>query len=209
MSYYSVRQELVTELEIKKSRFISWVCPISSPSEAEQVIAASRKRWPGANHYCFAWITREPLMERCSDDGEPSGTAGLPILTVLKNRGLENIILVVVRYFGGILLGASGLIRAYADSARNVLDHAEIVKYEPGLLIQLTVAYSELGLIEHRFLSSPGVELRNIEYGERVQIRVAVSVADWTKWEKRITELTNGQVKFDIIEPIMVVRAGD
>ncbi|HQD90037.1 MAG TPA: YigZ family protein [Syntrophomonadaceae bacterium] len=210
MSYYSVRQEIVTELEIKKSRFIAWVCPINSQFEAEQVIAESRKRWPGATHYCFAWITREPLMERCSDDGEPSGTAGLPILTVLKNRSLENIVVVVVRYFGGILLGASGLIRSYADSARKVLDHAEIVKYEPGVVVQLTVAYSELGLIEHRFLSSAGVELLDIEYGEQVQIRVSVSQTDWTRWKKEITELTSGQGKFQIVEETMVVsKAGD
>ena len=205
MSYYSVRQQIVTELEIKKSRFITWVCPISSQFEAEQVIAESRKRWPGATHYCFAWISREPLMERCSDDGEPSGTAGMPILTVLKNRGVENIVAVVVRYFGGTLLGASGLIRAYADSVRNALDRAEIVKYEPGVLVQITVAYSDLGLIEHRFLSSPRVEVAGIEYAEQVHIRVLLSQTDWDKWEKTITELTNGQGKFQIIEETMVV----
>ena len=90
-------------------------------------------------------------MERCSDDGEPSGTAGLPILTTLKKRGLENIVAVVVRYFGGTLLGASGLIRAYADSVRNALDQADIVKYEEGLLIRLIIEYPDLGLVQHHF----------------------------------------------------------
>ena len=127
MNYTSIRQDIVTELETKNSRIITWVSPISSQSEAEQIMSAARKRWPGATHYCFAWITRDPLMERCSDDGEPSGTAGLPILTVLKSRGLENILTVVVRYFGGTLLGASGLVRAYADSTRNALEQADIV----------------------------------------------------------------------------------
>ncbi|HAA08885.1 MAG TPA: YigZ family protein, partial [Syntrophomonas sp.] len=164
MNYHSIRHEIVTELEIKKSRFITWVSPICSQAEAEQIIAAARQRWPGATHYCFAWIIKEPVMERCSDDGEPSGTAGLPILTTLKKRGLENIVAVVVRYFGGTLLGASGLIRAYADSVRNALDQADIVKYEEGLLIRLVIEYPDLGLIQHRFLFSPEVVVESINY---------------------------------------------
>lgn len=204
MSYYSVRKEIVTELEIKKSRFISWVSPINSQTEAEQIITASRQRWPGATHYCYAWNTKDPLMERCSDDGEPSGTAGLPILTVLKNRGLENIIVIVVRYFGGTLLGASGLIRAYADSARHALDQADIVKYEPGVLVRLTVAYSELGLIEHRFLSSPEVGEQHIDYGEQVDIWVVLSTVNWKKWEPQLVELTNGRIRCEAVAQQLV-----
>ena len=204
MNYTSIRQDIVTELETKKSRFITWVSPISSQSEAEQIISAARKRWPGATHYCFAWITRDPLMERCSDDGEPSGTAGLPILTVLKSRGLVNILTVVTRYFGGTLLGASGLIRAYADSARNALDQADIVKYEEGLLIKLTIDYTDLGLIQHRFLSSSEVGAESIDYGEQVEILATLSLAKWTKWEKEITELTSGRGQYQIIEEKIV-----
>lgn len=199
MNYTSIRQDIVTELETKKSRFITWVSPISSQSEAEQIISAARKRWPGATHYCFAWITRDPLMERCSDDGEPSGTAGLPILTVLKSRGLENILTVVVRYFGGTLLGASGLVRAYADSTRNALEQADIVKYEDGLLIKLIIGYTDLNLIQHRFLSSPEVGSQDIEYGEQVEILVTLSLNSWAKWENEITEMTSGRAKYQII----------
>lgn len=204
MNYYSIRHDIVTEVEIKKSRFITWVSPVSSQCEAERIISASKQRWPGATHYCFAWITKDPLMERCSDDGEPAGTAGLPILTVLKNRGLENIAAVVIRYFGGTLLGASGLIRAYADSARNALDQADIVKYEDGLLIKLIIEYTDLGLIQHRFLSSPEVETESIDYGEQVEILASLSLSNWAKWEKKITELTSGRGQYQIIEERIV-----
>jgi uncharacterized YigZ family protein len=204
INYYSIRNDIVSELEIKKSRFITWVSPVSSQSAAEQVVLASRQRWPGATHYCYAWIIKQPLMEKCSDDGEPSGTAGLPILTVLKNRGLENIVAVVVRYFGGTLLGASGLIRAYADSARNALDQADIVKYEEGLLLRLTIEYTDLGLVQHRFLSSPEVAVENIDYLEQVEISAILSLANWTKWEKQITELTNGRAQYQILEKRIV-----
>lgn len=199
MNYTSIRQDIVTELEIKKSRFITWVSPINGQSEAEQIISASRQRWPGATHYCFAWITQDPLMERCSDDGEPSGTAGVPILTVLKNRGLENILTVVIRYFGGTLLGASGLVRAYSDSTRNALEQAEIVKYEDGLLIKLIIGYTDLNLIQHRFLSSPEVGSQGIEYGEQVEILMTISLISWAKWKNEITEMTSGRAKYQII----------
>jgi uncharacterized YigZ family protein len=199
MSYTSIRQDVVTELEIKKSRFITWVSPVSSQSEAEQKISASRQRWPGATHYCFAWITLDPLMERCSDDGEPSGTAGVPILTVLKNRGLGNILTVVVRYFGGTLLGASGLVRAYSDSTRHALEQADIVNYENGLLINLIIEYTDFGLIQHRFLSAPEVSTQGIEYGEQVTISATLSLTSWAKWEREITEMTSGRAKYQII----------
>lgn len=204
MIYQSIRSDIVSEIEIKKSRFITWVSPVNSQTEAEQIISASRQRWPGATHYCFAWIIKTPLLERCSDDGEPSGTAGLPILTVLKNRGLENIAAVVIRYFGGTLLGASGLVRAYSDSTRIALDEAEIVQYQPGLLISLTIDYPDLGLIQHRFLSSPDVSVENIDYGERIEIKLVLTAANWLKWEKEITEMTSGRGIAIVLEERLV-----
>ena len=204
MTFWSVRENTVAELEIKRSKFIAWVSPIYSQQEAEGIIAAAKQRWPGATHYCFAWIIKDPVMERCSDDGEPSGTAGLPILSVLKQRQLRNIIAIVIRYFGGTLLGASGLIHAYADSTRAALDNADLVQYEPGLLIKLIIEYSALGLIQHRFLSLPEVQVRNIDYGERVEIKVLLPARSWERWEKEITELTAGRGETQIMREEMV-----
>lgn len=204
MRYSSVSSDTAAELEIKKSRFITRVSPVNSQEEAEQILSDCRLRWPGATHYCFAWITKVPLMERCSDDGEPSGTAGLPILTVLKARGLENIIAVVIRYFGGTLLGASGLVRAYSDSVRNALDNSQMVQYEPGVLVQITVDYTDLGLLQHRFLSVPEVQTENMEYGERVVIGALLAADNWVRWEKDILEMTAGRAEITIIGDRMV-----
>ncbi|NLJ72270.1 MAG: YigZ family protein, partial [Syntrophomonadaceae bacterium] len=121
MYYYSVSDEVIGEIVIKKSRFIGYISPVNSETEAEDIVKKAKQKWPNARHYCYAYVLREQNLERYSDDGEPSGTAGVPILGVLRNQNLENIIVVVTRYFGGTLLGAPGLVRAYSNATSQVI----------------------------------------------------------------------------------------
>lgn len=126
MFYKTIKEIVTIELIIKKSRFISLLIPINQLQDIEKELHDAKQKYPGANHYCFAYIIRQDgsILERCSDDGEPSGTAGWPILNVLKTRYLENVVAIVIRYFGGTLLGTGGLVKAYTLSVKSTLDAA-------------------------------------------------------------------------------------
>lgn len=115
--------------EINKSKFITFAYPINNESECKEILSSLNKEYNDATHICFAYILFSPQIEKCSDNGEPSGTAGKPILEVLKKRNLNNILCVVIRYFGGKKLGAGGLIRAYTNSANGVLSECEEIDY--------------------------------------------------------------------------------
>lgn len=115
--------------EINKSKFITFAYPVKDESECKEILSNLNIEYKDATHICFAYVLCSPQIEKCSDNGEPSGTAGRPILEVLKKKDLNNILCVVIRYFGGKKLGAGGLIRAYTNSANGVLDECEIIDY--------------------------------------------------------------------------------
>lgn len=204
MTYHTIGSDSVAEIETKKSRFIAWVCPASKQAEAEDILSQARTNWPGATHYCYAWILRETKSERCSDAGEPSGTAGLPILTVLKNHRLENVVAVVVRYYGGILLGSSGLIRAYSDSVRRALDNAEIIHYQPGCKVRITIDYSNLGQVQHWLELTPNLLIESIEYTDKVIIGISLPLPGYHEMETRIEEMTAGKGIIDVVGECMI-----
>ncbi|WP_182354225.1 IMPACT family protein [Flaviflexus huanghaiensis] len=125
----TIRESVRTELVISRSRFITQLSPAAGPQEARQLVADMRTEFPDARHHCSAWIVQvdgEQDREHSSDDGEPSGTAGRPMLDVLRGHGLTNVAAVVVRFFGGILLGTGGLVRAYSDSVSQAIDRATL-----------------------------------------------------------------------------------
>lgn len=142
-NYKTIDQVSEEEIVINKSRFIARCYPISSEEEANKIINKVKKEHYKANHVCSAWVlAEEPAREKSSDDGEPSGTAGKPILEVLKHKELKNILVLVIRYFGGIKLGAGGLIRAYSSSAANVLKPDNIVIKRRENIIEIQTEYS-------------------------------------------------------------------
>lgn len=129
--YYSVKQESQSQLVEKGSKFIAYAIPVTSSQEAQEKLSSIKALHPKARHWCFAWKIGFPVSEtRSSDDGEPSGTAGRPLLQQIERKQLTNILVVVVRYFGGVLLGTGGLLKAYKESARSCLDQALIIKHE-------------------------------------------------------------------------------
>lgn len=139
--------EARSELEVKKSRFVAYAAPAAGWAQAQDFLARIRREHPKARHVCHGFRGSGPDGERCSDDGEPSGTAGLPILGAIRSERLSNVVCVVVRYFGGIKLGAGGLIRAYGSAARQVLREAPIVVTTPKASLRVTVDASKIGAV--------------------------------------------------------------
>ena len=169
--FYSIQNEAVGEITEKKSKFICHIYPVESVEEAEEKIIYLRKKYHDARHNCFAYKIFADNIERYSDDGEPSGTAGLPMITIINGKELSNVVAVVTRYFGGILLGTGGLVRAYSDSLTEAINNAQIVKKELGIEASFEVEYSEFEELKYH-LKNMAIEIENSDYGEKVTVTV-------------------------------------
>ena len=174
------------EIEINKSRFICYLKRVESEEEFRDYLSQIRKMHPKATHHCSALCINNTI-QRSNDDGEPSGTAGIPMLEVLRKRNMEKICAITVRYFGGILLGAGGLIRAYSRSVSEALDHTELYDVKEMDVYQLRVDYSTASRME-RFLS--GVTVLDKIYEADVLIRFATDDKDILR---KATEALNGK----------------
>lgn len=178
----------------KKSRFISYAQPVYSEEEALQFLASIRKKHYDATHNCYAYILGESMnIQRSSDDGEPSGTAGVPILEVLKKEELTNSIVIVTRYFGGIMLGAGGLIRAYTQGAVNGIKAAGTVRVQPFAVYELKMDYSLLSKLQYE-ISKKDYIINNIEYLENITMRVLAASELKDAFKKDIAQWTNGGI---------------
>ena len=144
---YSIKKSLENTIVIKKSKFITKLYKINNIEEINNILEKLKKEFKDSTHICYAYIVNG--MEKCSDDGEPSGTAGLPILNILKKNNLTNILSVVIRYFGGIKLGAGGLVRAYSNSVNDTLKLTDIIELEEGYLVELEFSYDQVKLVDY------------------------------------------------------------
>ena len=183
------------EIVEKKSRFIAVVEHVESEEEAISFIEAVRKKHWNATHNCYAYIigNNQPLM-RCSDDGEPSGTAGRPMLDVLAGAQLCNIVVVVTRYFGGTLLGTGGLVRAYSGAVKAGLEGSMLITRRLAKKLEISCDYTWLGKIQYL---AAQMKLRTLEteYSDAVKIVLLVPVQDSGRFSKQVAEATNGQVE--------------
>jgi uncharacterized YigZ family protein len=161
------------ELREKGSRFLAVVAPAADEAAAQEVLAALAAEHPDATHCCFAWRLGPEPRERASDAGEPSGTAGVPILQVLRGRELSDVVAVVVRWYGGTKLGKGGLARAYAAAARLAADELPVERRVPRVELALELPYERLGAVK-RLVHPPEVELVDERYGERVELVLSV-----------------------------------
>ena len=193
--YHTVKQAGEHEIIIQKSRFIAHVQRTETELDAQEFIQALKKKYWDATHNCSAYLIGEnDQIQKANDDGEPSGTAGVPILEVLKKRKLKDTTVVVTRYFGGIKLGAGGLIRAYGKSASEGLDAVGIVERKLMQIFHITMDYSWLGKIENELRSSSYI-LKNIQYQENVEFEVFVEDEQQQTFTEWMIELTNGQAE--------------
>lgn len=144
---YSIKNDIENIYEIKKSKFITKLYKINNIDEIDKILNNLNKEYKDATHICYGYIINS--QEKCSDNGEPSGTAGLPILNVLKKNDLQNILAVVIRYFGGIKLGAGGLVRAYSNSVIDALKLTKKIELTEGYLIELEFSYDNIKLVDY------------------------------------------------------------
>lgn len=192
-NYYTVKGYGEHEIVIQKSRFIAHVNRAETEEEAINFIAEIKKKHWNATHNCSCYMIGEhDQIQKANDDGEPSGTAGVPMLEVLKKRNLKDTVVVVTRYFGGIKLGTGGLIRAYSKSVSEGLNHTGIVERRLTRVMHTTLDYHLLGKVENELRSSV-YDIKDIHYLDRVTIETFVEEGDKETFKKWMTELTNGQ----------------
>lgn len=195
MGYLGIFQEACAEQTIERSRFIGYAARTAGEEEAKAFLSEVRLRHPTATHVCYGYIADElGNLQRFSDAGEPQGTAGLPILGVLKAQKLFASAVAVVRYFGGIKLGAGGLTRAYASTAADVLSQAEKRSYEDCTELALTVGYREVGALT-RFLEEGGAEIVGREFGAGAAFTVCVKNTERERFLADLNEALLGRVK--------------
>src|SRR5690625_378306 len=191
--YFTVKHSGEDELIIQKSRFIGYVRRVETEEAAHEFINEIKKKHYDATHNCSAYMIGEnDQIQKANDDGEPSGTAGIPMLEVLKRMNLKDTAVVVTRYFGGIKLGAGGLIRAYGNTTSQAIKATGIVKRQLMQGISITIDYPLLGKLENEIRQSEHI-LDSINYVEKVEFIVYVKKGEEEEFQKWITDLTNGQ----------------
>lgn len=193
--YYTVKGEGEHEIVIQKSRFIAYVNRAETEAEAQDFIQKIKKQHWNATHNCSAYLIGEnDQIQKANDDGEPSGTAGVPILEVLKKRQLKDTVVVITRYFGGIKLGAGGLIRAYGKATTEGLTATGIVERKLMRIVHTFIDYTWLGKVENELRSSIYL-IKDIHYLDKVEFETYVLEAQVDNYTDWIVELTNGQAE--------------
>lgn len=197
-NYLTVQLQGQAEIVIQKSRFIGHIQRTETEKEAQAFIQKIKKEHSQATHNCSAYLIGEhDQIQKANDDGEPSGTAGVPMLEVLKKNGLKDTCVVVTRYFGGIKLGAGGLIRAYSKTTSEALQETGIVKRQLMKQVAITIAYPLLGKIENELHQKKYI-IETIDYLEHVSFHVLVEVDQLAAFSTWITDLTSDQANLDI-----------
>lgn len=197
-SYITVKNPSHFEYEDRKSVFIGQAMPVSTEADAIAFVDSVKKRYPDARHHVYAYVLRENFAMRFTDDREPQGTAGMPVLDVIRKNGCTDVVIVVTRYFGGTLLGTGGLVRAYTSAALGALEAAEIIRYDIYTTIEIAVSYSDYGKIT-TILSDAGFRVESTEYDTGVRIGGKIIKSDLDNLKLALTEATAGRVEIEVI----------
>lgn len=198
--YHTVQGFGESEIIIQKSRFITYVNRAETEEQAQDFINNIKEKHKSANHNCSAYIIGEhDNIQKANDDGEPSGTAGVPMLEVLKKQGLQDTVVVVTRYFGGIKLGGGGLIRAYGKATTEGIDAAKVVERKLHHLLKVSIDYTWLGKVENEVRNSI-YPLKEINYADLVEVLVFTKANEETAFINWMAEITNGQAKIELVE---------
>lgn len=200
--YKTLYEGGVGEIVEKKSRFIATVEKIDSEEEALAFIARMKKQYWDARHNCYAFVAgKNHELQRCSDDGEPNGTAGRPMLEVLLREDIHNIVVVVTRYFGGTLLGTGGLVRAYQKSVQEGLRNSIIIERMQGQLLDIHTDYNGIGKIQY-IVAQEGISVLDTEYTDKVVVKLIVPIEKMQKLQEAVTEGTNGNAVYQLGEMV-------
>jgi uncharacterized YigZ family protein len=199
--FITIGEQAETEIIINRSRFIGRAFHITEEEDALLFLEDIRQKFPDASHHCYAYVLgRGSTIQRFDDDGEPGGTAGMPILQVILQQDVEDVLVVVTRYFGGIKLGAGGLVRAYSKTAAEVLQKAGKKEMALSNRGSISVDYSLWGTLEY-FLRQQGVEILDTDYQENVNVKVLTKM-DWNNFTNMVVELTNGKGVCNFIDQV-------
>lgn len=216
--FQSINEESIAEIIEKKSKFIASLYEANSKEEAENILQETRKKYYDAKHNCYAYIVKENKevndnfkdnnieinniqeIEKCSDDGEPSGTAGAPLLALLKYSNLTNVIIIVTRYFGGILLGTGGLVRAYTEVAKKAINNAKIVQKDYGIRYEIQINYNNLKEIQY-ICKKLKINIVGTEYKENINLYLESTVDSRKKLEiEKLNILSIKDIESKLIE---------
>ena len=208
-TYHTIQEEGSAAYEIQRSRFLARAEHVESEEAARAVLLAQKKKYFDARHNCSAWVLGETGgRQKSNDDGEPGGTAGNPILEAIKKRGLTDVVVVVTRYFGGIKLGAGGLIRAYGHAAGMGLDAAGIVAMTPFLRVRVTCGYALFNAIDS-FLRQKNIRTEDTSYAENVAITLLLPPGESSGILAELTDLTAAQCAYEPLgEALLPVPVG-
>ncbi len=204
--YKTIIEPGTGEIIEKKSRFIGYVRHTESEEEALAFVNEIRKKHYDARHNCFAYcVDGEQQTQRFSDDGEPGGTAGKPILEVIKGNELCDVCIVVTRYFGGTLLGTGGLVRAYTDASKACIENTQVITKRRMIPMTLHTNYTDFGKIQY-LLASAEIPIIESEYGEDVCVHVEITVDDADKVKRKLIEVTAARIEIDEGEAVFSFR---
>jgi len=191
---YSIAHPVTSILEIRKSRFLAWVEPIADRGAAQSRVNELRMLHPGCAHVCWALLAGG--HSAAVDDGEPSGTAGRPMLEVLRHHELDGVLAIVVRYFGGVKLGAGGLVRAYTDAVAQALLQAEKIEHIPSQTLCCEFAYAHEG-IARNLITELGGELLAVSHGQAVRLQVRLPATAVSALQRQLLSVTRGELKWE------------
>ncbi|MBR1779019.1 MAG: YigZ family protein [Clostridia bacterium] len=196
--YKSVLQEYSCELIEKKSKFIGYISPIENETQATSFLSKVKNKYWDAKHHVYAYILKDGPFSKSSDDGEPSGTAGIPILNVIKSNSLVNTMVVVARYFGGILLGAGGLLRAYSQTATMAVNNAKIATYKLSYIFRLSCTYEQYNKILLIF-DGFAAEVDASQFLSEVFLTFHVAADEAEDLKTALMQLTGGNLKLQLM----------
>lgn len=196
--FNTIEKENSAEIVEKKSRFIANIYNVESKEDAEEKIKQIKKKYYDAKHHCFAFsiIEENGIIQKSSDDGEPSGTAGAPILNIIKSNNLQNVLIIVTRYFGGILLGTGGLTRAYSEAAGKVVEQSELIQKEPGMKVNLEIDYNDNEKFKY-YCQKNNINIIKIKYTENIFYKIELNEKEYKKIEEK-SKTNNRQLDFNI-----------
>lgn len=192
--YITIKNRSYFEYEDRKSVFIGEAMPVSCEADALRFIESVKKRYPDARHHVYAYVIRENSTMRFTDDHEPQGTAGMPVLDIIRKNECTDVVIVVTRYFGGTLLGTGGLVRAYTAAALGALENGEIIRYDIYTEAELSVSYSDYGKITS-VLDSLGFRTKESLYDVGITVRGRIISSSFDELSSTLTEATAGRIE--------------
>ena len=203
--FNTIKENVSAEIVEKKSKFIANLFYVETIEDIENRLKEIRKKYYDAKHNCFAFRLDNEKMSRFSDDGEPSGTAGAPMLNILEGRNLSNVLIIVTRYFGGILLGTGGLVRAYSEATLKAIENANIVEKVYGNILNIEIEYKDLDNLKY-YLKNESINIENINYEEKILLRVELTDEELEKIKKMIDERKLNINKIELISKKYILK---